>query len=515
MNSFIEYEIKAAISLMVLYLFYWLFLKRDTNFRLNRVILLFSLIVSMIIPAVSSSIIKTPLITENLPVFNIDFGNPVSLLSSDTQISAESTIHLSSWRMLYIIYIVGALIVFARLIYQAIFIKAISHLSKKASHDGFTIISMSTDMVPFSYFRKIFIPNSRIDDTSFDSIIAHEKSHMSQGHYADLFIIEIITVLQWFNPIVWMYEKSVKEVHEYLADEAVLNSGKSRGQYQALLVNQAMGGPVFILTNQFNQSLIKKRIMMMRKIKTPHVAQLKALLIVPLIAGLLLVFATPQMNGQPVQDGKQLKVTGNVTDLSTGMPLPGCSIVLKGTTVGTVNDNDGNYVLKVNGPDDILIISNVGYRTQQAKVGANSVINVQMERDILKLDFAKGNRFVLVESKYDAGKEVDTNAEVFVVVEEMPAYPGGTDALLKFLQANMRYPDGAKAQGYEGEVTVSYIIDVNGNVRDAKIIRGLSPEIDAEALRLTNSILGWKPATQRGKPIPTTVYMPIEFRINK
>src|SRR5512145_954748 len=133
MNSFIEYEIKAAISLMVLYLFYWLFLKRDTSFRLNRVILLFSLITSMIIPAVSSLIIKSPVITDNLPVFSIDFGNHASLLSSDTQPDFAGNLHISSWRIYYIIYIVGALIVFARLIYQAIFIKAISHLSKKAS----------------------------------------------------------------------------------------------------------------------------------------------------------------------------------------------------------------------------------------------------------------------------------------------------------------------------------------------------------------------------------------------
>jgi len=515
MNSFIEYEIKAAISLMVLYLFYWLFLKRDTNFRLNRIILLLSLIASMIIPAVSSSIIKAPAITENLPVFSIDFSNPTSLLSSDTQTTAAGNLPLSSWRILYMIYIIGALIVFARLIYQAIFIKAISHLSKKASHEGFTIISMSTDMVPFSYFRKIFIPSSKIDDTSFDSIIAHEKSHMNQGHYADLFIMEIITVLQWFNPIVWMYEKSVKEVHEYLADEAVLNSGKSRGQYQAILVNQAMGGPVFILTNQFNQSLIKKRIMMMKKIKTPHVAQLKALFIVPLIAGLLMAFATPQMNGQSISGAKQITVKGKVTDRATGKSIPGSIVLVKMTTKGTVVDSDGTYQIIIDNPEDILVFTNVGYRTQEMAVGSNSVINVQLEQDILTLNFVKGNSFILRENKPDVEKDVDPAAEKYIIIEELPSYPGGTNALHEFLMSNLKYPEDAKARGIEGEVMVSYTISSEGKIINAKIMRGISPDIDAEALRLTNSIKEWKPAEQGGKPIPTTVNMPIEFRINK
>ena len=127
---------------------------------------------------------------------------------------------------------------------------------------------------------------------------------MTQGHYIDLFIVEIMTVLQWFNPVMWFYEKSIKEVHEYLADEAVLQTGSNRGKYQALLVNQAIGGPVFILTNQFNQSLIKKRIMMMKKMKTSQLAKFKALLILPLIAGLMLAFVNPPAKHSGSNTGK-------------------------------------------------------------------------------------------------------------------------------------------------------------------------------------------------------------------
>ena len=134
-------------------------------------------------------------------------------------------------------------------------------------------------------------------------------------------------------------EKSVKEVHEYLADESVLESGKNMGEYQAILVNEAFGGPVFILTNQLNKSLIKKRILMMKNVKTPKMAQLKALLLVPLITGLLLAFANPSLT-QSVSEG-EIVIKGIVSSQISGAPLPSSIIVIKGTTIGTITDGQG------------------------------------------------------------------------------------------------------------------------------------------------------------------------------
>jgi TonB family protein len=489
---------------------------------MNRAVLLFSVIISMALPAIAPNIIKSPAVLENLPTITLDFGTTVTPISRETNVTTTVaavpiTSHLSFWNIITIIYLVGAFIVFTRLIYQAIFLHAVSRLSKKIDHDGFTIVSMSSDMVPFSYFNRIYIPSPKVDEGSFDSIIAHEKLHLIQWHYVDLFIIEIITVFQWFNPIVWFYEKSIKEVHEYLADEAVLNSGKSPGRYQALLVNLALGGPVFLLTNQFNQSLIKKRIAMMKKMKTSQAAQLKVLLLVPLIAGLLLAFASPQMNSQSISGGKQVTVTGNVTDRFTGKAISGSVVLIKGSTTGTVTIADGSYQIIVNNTGALLVFSQVGYRTQEIPVGTNTQINVQLEQDILALDFSKGNMLNSNENRADnAGNDRNPGNEkenLFVIVEELPSYPGGTDALLKFLQANLRYPEDARKNGIQGRVLMTYIININGEVTSTKVIRGVSPDIDKEALRLTNSIKGWKPAAQNGKPIPMVVTMPIEFKI--
>jgi TonB family protein len=518
MSNILEYAIKSGISLTVLYLFYWLVLRKDTHFWINRLILLFSVIISMVLPAITPNIIKTPAILENLPSLAIDFNTAVDPVITDLTATAAAATNtpadspLNIWKIITTIYLIGALLVFARLIYQAIFLHAVSRLSKKVIHNGFTIVSMSTEMIPFSYFNRIFIPATRIYEGSLDSIIAHEKSHLSQWHYIDLFIIEIISIVQWFNPIIWLFEKSIKEVHEYLADEAVLNSGKNPGRYQALLVNQALGGPVFLLTNQFNQSLIKKRIMMMKSMKTSRAAQLKALLIIPLIAGLLLVFANAPMNSQSTSDGQKITITGNVTDRSTGKALSESAVIIKGTTTGTVTDARGRYQIIVNNTQDELVISKVGYRTQVIPVGNNTKFNVQLERDILSLDFSKSNMLDANE-KHSETVTSDNSYDVFEVIEELPAYPGGTDALQKFLKANLQYPEDAKMNGIEGEVMVNYIIRADGMVTDAKILRGISSDIDKEALRLTNLIKGWKPASQNGHPIPMEVTMPIEFKI--
>jgi TonB family protein len=516
MNNFIEYTLKASFSLTVFYLFYWLVLRRDTHFYMNRAVLLFSVVVSMVLPTISMHSFTTLSVMEKLPTFHINFSPDRSFLSPVRTVAPEAPINY--WKILTIVYLTGIILVFARLVYQAIFLHAISRLSEKIEYDGYTIICMNTDIIPFSYFNRIFIPSTRIDENSFGSIVAHEKSHLNQGHYVDLFIVEILTVLQWFNPVVWFYEKSIREVHEYLADEAVINSGSNQGKYLALLVNQALGGPVFILTNQFNQSLIKKRIIMMKKMKTSRMAKLKALLIIPLIAGLLLAFANPQTRSFSTTGGPQSVINGNISDRSTGKALQGGIVLIKGTNSGTITDKEGNYSINVSDNTAILVYSLVGYRTQEIPVASNTKINVQMEQDIYIVDFSTGNNLntgVNPPDSKDQGKSPsDEKEKLYVVTEEPPSYPGGTDALRKYLMENLQYPADAKKKGIEGKVIVNFIINAKGLISDAKIMRGVSSDLDLEALRLVNSMKGWKPASHNGEPLSMAVTMPIEFKIN-
>ena len=253
---------------------------------------------------------------------------------------------------------------------------------------------------------------------------------------------------------------------------------------------------------------------MMNKLKSPTWAKLKALFVVPLMAGLLVAFANPQTSAQSA-GGKQITVTGQVTDRNTGEGIPGSAVIIQGTTTGTLTDRDGSYSLKVNDPNAILIFSFVGYGTQAIPVSNNTKINVELETEVLILDFSKGNQMEAsgrddLKSQQKAGTKAEKE-KPYVVVESNPSYPGGTFALLKFINANLRYPEAAKRNGIEGIVVVQYIIDSKGMVKQAKVMRGVSPELDEEALRVTNLITGWKPGTQNGKPIVRAVSMPVTF----
>jgi TonB family protein len=514
MNSYIEYTVKAGIALTVLYLFYWLLMRKDTHFFLNRFVLVFSVIISLVIPSIRMVQVDVPGVFEKLPTLAIDFGSAeTSNLAVSSLPAAANVSGVNHWNIVFIIYIIGAVIVFCRLIYQAIFLHAVTRLSKKVEYQGYTIVYMNNDMTPFSYFNRIFIPAGNVDETSFDSIIAHEKSHLTQGHYIDLFIVEIMTVLQWFNPVMWFYEKSIKEVHEYLADDAVLHNGSNQGKYQALLVNQAIGGPVFILTNQFNQSLIKKRIMMMKKVKTSQLAKFKVLLILPLVAGLMLAFVNPPSKLPGATQGNEKTVSGSLSDKLTGSVLSGTAVIIKGSNIGTVADKQGNYSIKVTDDKAVLVFSHVGYKTQEIPIAKNAIINVQLEVDAMVVDFNKEDNANVNVSTTNAQNSTGDSKDLYEVVEELPNYNGGTEALQKFLEANIRYPDEAKKAGIEGKVYVNFVVNAEGHVMEAKIMRSVSPLLNDEALRLTNSMKDWKPGSQHGEKLSMAVTMPIEFKI--
>lgn len=537
MVPLLEYIVKSAVSLAVFYSFYWVFLRKDTHFALNRIILISSLILAFILPMINLNIDQPEPV---IPTLNINFDEPVGAVSAITPAEKAGW---STWEFITLIYLAGAAFVLLRLVYQSIYMQALSRLSKSEKQSDFTLVYMKKDIIPFSYFNKIFIPESVSAEHGLQSIIDHEKSHLKQMHFLDLFLVEILTIIQWFNPFAWFYERSVKEVHEYLADRSVLNKGYNQGNYQALLVNQAMGGPVFTIASQFNQSLIKKRIVMMTKMKSPRLAQLKSFLLLPVIAIILMAYnqpekavevlsslnseaalmpaATPSPEPVKVQPAtisaskttvsnvkaEQIKIVGKVVDSETGKDMPGVAIVIKGTTTGTITDNAGDFAILVPDKDAVLIFSSVGYNTQLIPVKNNDRMYVKMEESIFKINLSGPNSYVATDRPVNSEKAGDT----YVVIEEPPTYPGGTDALKKFIAENLNYPADAKGK-IMGVVPVNFVIDKEGNIVNPHVSKNLYPSMDEEALRVVKLIKGWKPAMQNGTPVACKVVIPVRFK---
>ena len=383
MDNIVEYLLKSGIALSVFYLFYWLLMRKSTHFGLNRFTLATSIIASLVLPLFKIDL--TPeVIATNMPVISLDLASVVQIVSKPKPFWGMREIVL-------LIYFTGLSITLFRLIYQSIYIHVIARMSRTITKGRHTIVLVEKDITPFAYFSKIFIPASKMEETSFESILAHEKSHLSQYHFLDLFLIELVTIIQWFNPIVWLYERSLKEVHEYMADDEVLKQGVSKGNYQALLVNQALGGPVFTISHQFNQSLILKRIVMMTKMKSPQLTKVKALLFIPLTALLLMAFSNPEpivspviekvdaikqsisvarllpensthQNTSVIQKGS-ITIKGKVIDASTSKPIKGVNIIIQGTTTGTTSDEKGAFEIKADISNIFLVFSHIGYTT--------------------------------------------------------------------------------------------------------------------------------------------------------
>jgi len=538
MNAISIYYLKSGIALSILYALYWFILRNGTHFKLNRFILLFSLLFSFVLPFFSFDFLFKA--ESTIPTFTIVFDET----STQTAIKIlNTTSGWGLWQVLKIIYFAGCGFVIIRLIYQAIYIHAVVQMSEKFNYQGLTVILVSSDITPFSYFYRIFIPADKYNDQSLASVLEHERSHLQQFHLLDLLVIELLIIIQWFNPFIWFYERSLKEIHEYLADEAVLKKGVKQGSYQALLINQAIGGPVFTITNQFNQSLIKKRIIMMTKMKTPGKAKLKALLFVPLVAVLMVAFANPQKLSYPVSDlsagvteaisnhsntsetetlhgreqnqAQKIIIKGKVTDMKTGEPLPGVNIVIANTTVGTQTDISGNYAIKSESSNSVLVFSFIGYKIVKESIGNRENIDVKLETDSYTIDFSKGNQMLAPDKKKENQENTKTTKDepIYIAVEENPSYPGGTDALKEFIKKNLQYPEEAKKKKVEGTVMVCFIINPQGKVNDTKVIKGVNPLLDKEAIRLVNSINNWKPGYQNGKSVKFMVNIPIVFSL--
>ncbi len=301
MTSFTLYLLESAACLALFYVGFRLFLRKETYFKLNRVYLVSSLLISLILP--------TFRVTS--PIFFARATAPLSFLPS-------SAAPVKTWGLgetLLLLYVLGAGVFLARFVFHMIKLYFVVKKYKTTRLNGVRIVSVDKDFSPFSFLNYIFINDRKTSEHNMRRIIAHENIHIKQYHTFDILLIELITVLQWFNPFVWPYKKSLQETHEFLADYGVIAQGFSTAKYQLLMFEQHVGVKLFEFANNFKQSQIKRRITMMSKIKSRSTAKLKLLLIVPMAMLLLLAFAEPKPAGTQVAEAPGadmfgIKVTG-------------------------------------------------------------------------------------------------------------------------------------------------------------------------------------------------------------
>lgn len=524
METFLHFLIKASAGIALFYMVYWLFLRKETFHTANRWFLLAALLTSVLLPLFP---VHYTILTESgdkstaFRALSETFRNAQIVENNIVETEPIFTIK----HTLLLIYFTGAILFLLRLAAQTFVLAKLVFMNKIQLKDGIRIVENNKYGLPFSFFNVIFINPKFHKQENLPEILAHEKVHIRENHWFDLLIIELLTVIFWFNPFIWFFEQSIKQNHEYLADRSVLSEGHHLGRYQALLVNQLMGMQIIGVTNNLNFAISTKRLKMMTKKRSSRLLGIKFLWAIPAIAIIVFACAKPDYRNESDAENavSQLKkgekvIRGMVVEDETGEPLPGVSIVIKGTTTGTVSDRDGTFAL--NTPENSeVVFSYIGKET--VSMNTNSLKSGNDE----KVAMTDGV-FHIIPDKYFKGevpppppppgenseiaKSDDNNeGETFIIVEELPNYPGGFPGLGQYVYSMQEKL--AREKHVSGKALIGFTVNENGKVTKVKILEQDNDLAGKNAAMTVQNMKDWKPGSQRGKAVPVNMTLPIEF----
>ena len=450
MASFLIYDAKVAVLIVVFYMFYRLMLARETFHRVNRIVLLLTAVASFVLPLCVITMHETVVLEPLSPEFAGDRG-----LNEGMQYAASapqpSDLGGLCATILFFIGMVATLGYTLVSILKVLLL--IRNSEKHPQEDGITLcVTGNADMAPFSFCSYIVMNRSDYEERNA-AILAHERGHIRLHHSWDVLLVDLITALQWFNPAIWMLRQDLRAIHEYEADGEVLSQGINARQYQYLLISKATGIGGYSIVNGISHSTLKNRINMMLHKKSERRSLLKLLALIPIV-GLALA-----LNAR------------TVTDYVYDEPQKQ-QPVKKGKKAGTI---------KVNGQD----------------------IKVVEQDDI-----------VTMEGEVEASAQESPADDAFDVVEQMPEYPGGPKALMEFLNNNVQYPAEAEKAGIQGRVIATFVVEKDGSISNAKVVKSVDPLLDAEALRVIGAMPNWKPGMQNGKIVRVKYTVPLSFHLD-
>ena len=427
MEGLVLYSLKTAGLTAVLYLLWRVLLKKETLHRLNRAILVFTPVLSMILPLCVITVHKT--VASPAP----DAGASAGVLEEVAHSSINTGIIIG------IIYLIGVALVLLRMACSAC--KLWSVIKKGEAHtldDGSTLIVTENDLPPFSWMGHIVL-SKKDHEAGNPEVILHERAHIRLRHSLDILLTDFLSAFQWYNPLIWALGNDLRGVHEYEADENVLKGGNDPSEYQLFLINRAALANGLSLVSGFQSGTIKGRIRMMLKGQTSWKSGLKALYIIPVV--ILTLIACSKT------------VTEYATEENSGTPE-------------TRAKADG----------------------KQQKATDSELVPFQMVDDADQVPFQ--------------------------LVEKKPTFNGGNaKEFSKWVNANLIYPEKAKDLSIQGRITLQFTVSKTGKVQDVKVLRGIHPLLDNEALRVVSASPDWTPGNQKGRMVDVTYTFPVIFQL--
>lgn len=422
------YLLQVNVGLILFYALYKLVCTRDTFFRSRRFILIVSLVLPFILPFID---VREWLESRDrmimLTHFDYSAVLPEIVVGSEAVETGNRVFVLSEW--IGYLYLAGVVVLLVRLAVQAFSLYRLIVRMPEKEINGVRVKCLNDPSGPFSFFGWIFLNPATVKEDELDEILTHEMAHVKQHHSVDILLAEMVSICCWMNPFAWLLKREVRLNLEFLADRKVMEAGFATKSYQYHLLGLAYNHK-YGLSNNFNFSHLKQRIIMMNKKKSNAAGHIKyALFVLPAFA---------------------LLVAGNIS----------CS-------------QDAS-------------------QTEDAKEEVVAPVSPEAK---------------------EAPADSTAKEEVFMVAEQMPEYPGGMKEMLKFLQENVKYPENAMKNNVQGRVIVQFVVEKDGTPTEFKVARSVDPDLDAEALRVLQTMPKWKPGMQRGEVVRVKFTVPVSFKL--
>ena len=422
------YLLQVNVGLILFYALYKLVCTRDTFFRSRRFILIVSLVLPFILPFID---VREWLESRDrmimLTHFDYSAVLPEIVVGSEAVETGNRVFVLSEW--IGYLYLAGVVVLLVRLAVQAFSLYRLIVRMPEKEINGVRIKCLNDPSGPFSFFGWIFMNPAAVKEDEINEILTHEMANVKQHHSVDVLLAEMVSICCWMNPFAWLLKREVRLNLEFLADRKVMEAGFATKSYQYHLLGLAYNHK-YGLSNNFNFSHLKQRIIMMNKKKSNATGHIKyALFVLPAFA---------------------LLVAGNIS----------CS-------------QDAS-------------------QTEDAKEEVVAPVSPEAK---------------------EAPADSTAKEEVFMVAEQMPEFPGGMKELLKFLQNNLKYPENAMKNNVQGRVIVQFVVEKDGTLTEFKVARSVDPDLDAEALRVLQTMPKWKPGMQRGKIVRVKFTVPVSFKL--
>ncbi len=475
----IHYILQILAFQLLFLMVYDLFLKKETFFNWNRVYLLATPVLSFILP-----LIKIDAIQENIPKEYI-IQLPTLLLGGQAseeillpEIALESSQSFFSFliapTVLQYLWYLGVLISFSLFAYKISSIIKLTQTGIKTKTSNFNLVSLPNTNAAFSFFNTIFL-GTALSETKKTHILLHEKVHVKEYHSLDLIFFELLRITMWFNPLVYVYQKRITMLQEYIADAKAISEVDKKEYYQNLLSQIFQTDKISFINTFFNHSLIKNRITMLSKSKSKKIFQLKYLLLVPVVFIMLIYTSCTEDGNTTSDDPSKSEIIQNIENIKEAIAAK-----------GSMTDEEEKALKSL-----LLLTTPNGFK----------------------------------EPTY---KDVVASAQIpFNVIQNVPVYPGCEDKLqveikrcfmdnIKQVVAAEFNVDIAKKQNLSGKqrIYVRFKIDNTGNIVDIQA-RGPHMVLEEEAKRVIKSLPKMTPGMQDGVNVSVLYSLPIIFDIKE